>query len=88
MSSIRPDRRDRAKIGSSSNLAFADLVPNSRTRDNLASDAIPYGWGSAADVQRRRAPVEGENAEHLEMAASLILRRPLKIIVMLSAESV
>jgi hypothetical protein len=40
MSSIRPDRRDWVNC-----FAFADLVPNSRLRDYLASDATPYGPG-------------------------------------------
>jgi hypothetical protein len=43
--------------------------------------------GSAADVQRRRAPVGGENAEHLKMAACLIFNGLLKIIFKLSGEN-
>ena len=45
-----------------------------------ASTASPYGPGSAADVQRRRSPRRGENAEHLKMAACVIYKSPLKVI--------
>jgi hypothetical protein len=41
--------------------------------------ANPLRPGSAADVQRRRAPVGGENAEHVKMPACLIFNRLLKV---------
>jgi hypothetical protein len=40
----------------------------------------PLRPGSAADAQRRRPPVGGENAEYLKMAACLIFNGLLKVI--------
>jgi hypothetical protein len=55
------------------------LLPNSETLDTSRRHH-PLRPGSATDVQRRRPPVGGENAEHLKMAACLIFKRLLKII--------
>jgi len=61
------------------------LLPNNRTRDIPVRNTLRLG--SAADVQRRRAPVGGENTEHLKIVACFIFTRPLKVIFKLPAEN-